>query len=85
MTNTARATPIANISGAGDPISSRSLRSVSASCWKRTRPIPKRKPDNPDTLIFTIMREPEQRVTALLNNEIQIAAVHSAATCCARA
>ena len=31
------------------------------------------KPQNPDTLIFTIMREPEQRVTALLNNEIQIA------------
>jgi peptide/nickel transport system substrate-binding protein len=31
------------------------------------------KPQNPDTLIFTIMRESEQRVTALLNNEIQIA------------
>ena len=31
------------------------------------------KPENPDTLIFNIMREPEQRVTALLNNEIQIA------------
>lgn len=31
------------------------------------------KPENPDTLIFTIMREPEQRVTALLNGEIQIA------------
>jgi peptide/nickel transport system substrate-binding protein len=31
------------------------------------------KPQNPDTLIFTIMREPEQRVTALLNNEVQIA------------
>jgi peptide/nickel transport system substrate-binding protein len=31
------------------------------------------KPQNPDTLIYTIMREPEQRVTALLNNEIQIA------------
>ena len=31
------------------------------------------RPENPDTLIFTIMREPEQRVTALLNNEIQIA------------
>ncbi len=29
--------------------------------------------ENPDTLIFSIMREPEQRVTALLNNEIQIA------------
>lgn len=34
---------------------------------------PDAKPENPDTLIFTIMREPEQRVTALLNNEIQIA------------
>ena len=34
---------------------------------------PEAKPENPDTLIFTIMREPEQRVTALLNNEIQIA------------
>lgn len=31
------------------------------------------KPENPDRIIFTIMREPEQRVTALLNNEIQIA------------
>jgi len=31
------------------------------------------KPENPDTLIFEIMREPEQRVTALLGNEIQIA------------
>jgi peptide/nickel transport system substrate-binding protein len=29
--------------------------------------------ENPDTLIFSIMREAEQRVTALLNNEIQIA------------
>lgn len=34
---------------------------------------PQVKPANPDTIIFTIMREPEQRVTALLNNEIQIA------------
>jgi peptide/nickel transport system substrate-binding protein len=31
------------------------------------------KPQNPDTLIFSIMREAEQRVTALINNEIQIA------------
>ena len=31
-------------------------------------------------VIFTIMRESEQRVTALLNNEVQIAAVHSAAS-----
>ncbi len=31
------------------------------------------KPSNPDTLIFRIMREPEQRVTALINNEVQIA------------
>ena len=31
------------------------------------------KPENPDVLIFRVMREAEQRVTALLNNEIQIA------------
>ena len=31
------------------------------------------KPGNPDILIFRIMREAEQRVTALLNNEVQIA------------
>ena len=34
---------------------------------------PQVKPENPDTLIFTIMREPEQRVTALLNDEVQVA------------
>src|SRR5262249_8390797 len=34
---------------------------------------PDAKPENPDTLIFTVMREAEQRVTALLNNEVQIA------------
>jgi peptide/nickel transport system substrate-binding protein len=34
---------------------------------------PDAKPQNPDILIFQIMREPEQRITALLNNEIQIA------------
>jgi peptide/nickel transport system substrate-binding protein len=31
------------------------------------------KPENPDLLIYSVMREPEQRVTALLNGEIQIA------------
>jgi peptide/nickel transport system substrate-binding protein len=31
------------------------------------------RPEHPDTLIYSIMREPEQRITALLNNEIQIA------------
>lgn len=31
------------------------------------------KPQNPDVLIYRIMREPEQRVTALINGEIQIA------------
>ncbi len=31
------------------------------------------KPENPDTLIFSVMREAEQRVTALMNGEIQIA------------
>lgn len=30
-------------------------------------------PDNPDELVFQIMREPEQRVTALFNGEVQIA------------
>jgi peptide/nickel transport system substrate-binding protein len=34
---------------------------------------PDAKPENPDELIFRIMKEPEARVTALLNNEIQIA------------
>jgi peptide/nickel transport system substrate-binding protein len=34
---------------------------------------PDAKPENPDTLIFSVMRESEQRVTALVNNEIQIA------------
>jgi peptide/nickel transport system substrate-binding protein len=34
---------------------------------------PDAKPNNPDLLIFRIMREPEQRVTALLNSEIQMA------------
>jgi peptide/nickel transport system substrate-binding protein len=34
---------------------------------------PDAKPQNPDVLIFRIMREPEQRITALLNGEIQIA------------
>jgi peptide/nickel transport system substrate-binding protein len=34
---------------------------------------PDAKPQNPDILIYSIMREAEQRVTALLNNEIQIA------------
>jgi len=29
--------------------------------------------DNPDELVFQIMKEPEQRVTALFNNEVQIA------------
>lgn len=33
----------------------------------------KRYPLAPDEVVFRIMREPEQRVTALLNNEVQIA------------
>lgn len=40
---------------------------------EKDRTNPAVRPDNPDTIIFDIMREPEQRVTALLNNEIQIA------------
>jgi peptide/nickel transport system substrate-binding protein len=31
------------------------------------------KPENPDEVIFRIMKEPESRVTALLNGEVQIA------------
>jgi peptide/nickel transport system substrate-binding protein len=31
------------------------------------------RPGNPDVLIYRVMREPEQRITALLNGEIQIA------------
>jgi peptide/nickel transport system substrate-binding protein len=38
-----------------------------------THPMIKAYPLAPDELVFRIMREPEQRVTALLNNEIQIA------------
>jgi peptide/nickel transport system substrate-binding protein len=34
---------------------------------------PDAKPSNPDVMIFRVMREAEQRVTALLNREIQIA------------
>ncbi len=33
----------------------------------------KQYPQAPDEIVFRLMREPEQRVTALLNNEIQIA------------
>ena len=33
----------------------------------------KQYPLAPDEIVFRIMREPEQRITALLNNEIQIA------------
>ena len=32
-------------------------------------------PENPDELVFRIMKEPEQRVTALFNNEVQIAQI----------
>lgn len=34
---------------------------------------PEVKPENPDELIFRIMKEPESRVTALLNGEVQVA------------
>lgn len=34
---------------------------------------PGTKPDAPDLVVFRQMREPEQRVTALLNNEVQVA------------
>jgi peptide/nickel transport system substrate-binding protein len=39
----------------------------------REHPDVKKNPQAPDELIFRVMREPEQRITALLNNEIQIA------------
>jgi peptide/nickel transport system substrate-binding protein len=38
-----------------------------------SHPIWKQNKQAPDEIVFRIMREPEQRVTALLNNEIQIA------------
>jgi peptide/nickel transport system substrate-binding protein len=34
---------------------------------------PEVKPENPDEIIFRIMKEPESRVTALLNGEVQMA------------
>src|SRR6266508_1269292 len=39
----------------------------------KTHPMWKQYPQAPDEIVFRLMREPEQRVTALLNNEIQIA------------
>lgn len=39
----------------------------------KSHPMWKQYPLAPDEIVFRIMREPEQRVTALLNNEIQIA------------
>ena len=35
-------------------------------------PEAKKNPRAPDEVVYRIMREPEQRVTALLNDEIQI-------------
>jgi peptide/nickel transport system substrate-binding protein len=34
---------------------------------------PEKKPEAPDVVVYRQMREPEQRVTALLNNEVQVA------------
>ena len=39
----------------------------------KSHPMWQQYPQAPDEIVFRIMREPEQRVTALLNNEIQIA------------
>lgn len=39
----------------------------------KSHPMWKQYPQAPDEIVFRIMREPEQRVTALLNNEIQVA------------
>ena len=40
---------------------------------RNDHPDAKKNPRAPDEVIYRIMREPEQRVTALLNDEIQIA------------
>ena len=40
---------------------------------EKNKSLPGIKANNPDEIIFQIMKEPEQRVTALLNGEIQIA------------
>lgn len=40
---------------------------------EKNRDWPGMRPDNPDLVIYRLMREPEQRVTALLNGEIHIA------------
>ena len=34
---------------------------------------PEQRPEAPDVVVYRQMREPEQRVTALLNNEVQVA------------
>ena len=39
----------------------------------KSHPMWKQYPQAPDEIVFRLMREPEQRITALLNNEIQIA------------
>ena len=36
-------------------------------------PAAKQNPNAPDEIVFRVMREPEQRVAALMNNEVQIA------------
>jgi peptide/nickel transport system substrate-binding protein len=36
-------------------------------------PAMSRNPDAPDEVVFRVMREPEQRVAALMNNEVQVA------------
>ena len=40
---------------------------------RKDHPDAKKNPGAPDEVVYRIMREPEQRITALLNNEIQIA------------
>lgn len=55
------------------PYKLKKLRTGEAVYLEKNELWPGVKKDWPDELIFRIMREPEQRVTALLNGEIQIA------------
>ena len=53
--------------------SSRNSSSATAWCWRRPRGNPFLRPGSPDIVIVRKMTESEQRVTALLNGEVQIA------------
>lgn len=55
------------------PYMLKSLRTGERVIMEKNKNWPGIKDDNPDEIILQIMKEPEQRVTALLNGEIQIA------------